>query len=132
MGLYIGTGNQDNYAKVVLTANGGSPGVQFVEEVGGLPAADPVEPLSLPGPDFVDLYLTVDPAAATVVAAYRVTTNGNTGALITLGSPHSIPAAWCTSTARGLAIGMIATSAGGPTFPATWSALEATAGAPTG
>ena len=35
MGLFIGTGDQDNYAKVVLTANGGSPGVQFVEEVGG-------------------------------------------------------------------------------------------------
>ncbi len=35
MGFYIGTGDQDNYAKLVLTANGGNPGVQFVEEVGG-------------------------------------------------------------------------------------------------
>ena len=39
MGFYIGTGDQDNYAKLVLTANGGSPGVQFVEEVGGAPTA---------------------------------------------------------------------------------------------
>ena len=130
MGLYIGTGDQDNYAKVVLTANGGSPGVQFVEEVGGTPTADPVAPLTLPGPDFVDLYLTVDPAAATVVVSYRVTTNGNAGPLITLDPVHSIPASWCTSTTSGLAIGIIATSDGGPTFPATWSVLEATSGAP--
>jgi hypothetical protein len=132
MGLYIGTGDQDNYAKVVLTANGGSPGVQFVEEVGGVANADPVAPLSLPGPDFVDLYLTVDPAAATVAVSYRVTTNGNTGPLITLGAAHDIPTSWCTSTMTGLAIGIIATSAGGPTFPATWSVLEATTGAPAG
>ncbi len=63
MGFYIGTGDQDNYAKVVLTANGGSPGVQFVEEVDGAPTAAPVVPLALPGPDSVDLYLTVDPTA---------------------------------------------------------------------
>jgi hypothetical protein len=130
LGLYIGTGDQDNYAKVVLTANGGSPGVQFVEEVGGAPVADPVAPLLLPGPDFVDLYLTVDPAASTVLVSYRVTTNGITDPLVTLGSAHSIPASWCTSATPGLAIGIIATSAGGPTFPATWSILEATTGAP--
>ncbi|MDQ1456843.1 MAG: hypothetical protein QOH28_2463, partial [Actinomycetota bacterium] len=132
MGLYIGTGDQDNYAKVVLTANGGSPGVQFVQEVGGVAAAGPVAPLSLPGPDFVDLYLTVDPAAATVSVSYRATTNGIAGPLVTLGSAHSIPTAWCTSTTRGLAIGLIATSAGGSTFPATWSVLEATAGTSAG
>ena len=129
MGLYIGTGDQDNYAKVVLTANGGSTGVQFVEEVGGTPTAEPVAPLALPGPDAVDLYLTVDPAAATVVVSYRVTTNAEAGPLIALGE-YAIPAAWFASTTRGLAIGIIATSSGGPTFPATWSVLEATSGAP--
>ena len=129
MGLYIGTGDQDNYAKVVLTANGGSPGVQFVEEVGGTPTAAPVAPLALPGPGAVDLYLTVDPVAATVAVSYRVVTNGTAGPLIALGS-HAIPASWCTNPAIGLAIGVIATSAGGPTFPATWSVLEATSGAP--
>jgi hypothetical protein len=103
--------------------------VQFVEEVGGTPTAAPVAPLTLPGPGAVDLYLTVDPTAATVTVSYRVTTNGTSGPLIGLGA-HAIPASWCTNATSGLAIGVIATSAGGPTFPATWSVLEATWGSP--
>jgi len=129
MGLYIGTGDQDNYAKVVLTANGGSPGVQFVEEIGATPTASPVAPLALPGPGTVDLYLTVDPGAATVAVSYRATTNGAAGPLVNLGT-YAIPASWCTNPSSGLAVGVIATSAGGPTFPATWSVLEAMPGAP--
>jgi hypothetical protein len=129
MGFYIGTGDQDNYAKVVLTANGGNPGVQFVEEVNGVPTAAPVVPLALPGPDSVDLYLTVDPTAATVAVSYRVTSNGSSGPLIALGM-HAIPPSWCSNLTSGLAIGVIATSAGAPTFPATWSVLEATWGSP--
>jgi hypothetical protein len=37
VGLQIGAGDQDNYAKVVFTANGGSGGVEFLTEVGGEP-----------------------------------------------------------------------------------------------
>jgi len=130
IGFYIGTGDQDNYAKLLLTANGGSPGVSFVKEVGGTPTAGLFASLALPGPDSVDLYLTVDPAATTVTASYRATTNGTTGPLIPLGAPQPIPGAWLTNSAQGLAIGTIATSAGGSPFPATWSVLEATSGPP--
>lgn len=130
MGLYIGTGDQDNYAKLVLTANGGSPGIQLVKEVGATPTPGPFASMTLPGPDAVDLYLTVDPAAATVTAAYRVTSNGTPGPITTLGSPQPIPTPWLNNTKRGLALGTIATSAGGSPFPATWSVLEATLGTP--
>jgi hypothetical protein len=130
MGMYIGTGDQDNYAKLVLTANGGSPGVQFVKEVGGTPTAGPFASLALPGPDSVDLYLTIDPATALVSASYRVTSNGTTGPLMPLGAAQTIPSTWLTNSAQGLAIGTIATSAGGSPFSATWSVLEATSGPP--
>ncbi len=99
-------------------------------EVGGSDTARPVAPVAMPGPDAVDLYLTVDPAAATVQPSYRVVTAGVAGPLHLLGGTAPIPAGWLTSTSRGLAVGIIATSTGGPTFPATWSVLEAVAGAP--
>jgi hypothetical protein len=52
------------------------------------------------------------------------------GPLHLLGGTASIPTGWLTNASRGLAIGIIATSTGGPTFPATWGVLEAVAGAP--
>jgi hypothetical protein len=132
IGFYIGTGDQDNYVKVVLTANGGHPGIRFVEEVGRVVTTGPLSPLTLPGPDSVDLYLTVDPAAATVTVRFRVTTGGASSPIIDVGKTPtlSFPASWVTDSSRGLALGVIATSAGGPTFPATWSVLEATSGPP--
>jgi hypothetical protein len=130
MGLYVGTGDQDNYAKLVVSANNGSPGIQFVQEVGGADTARPVAPVTMPGPDSIDLYLTVDPAAATVQPSYRVVTGGVAGPLHLLGATSAIPTAWLTNASRGLAIGTIATSTGGPTFPATWGVLEAFTGAP--
>jgi outer membrane protein assembly factor BamB len=130
MGFFIGNGDQDNYVKLVASANGGSPGIQFVKEVGGTDTVAPIAPVAMPGPDAIDLYLTVDPAAATVQARYRITTGGVAGTLTALGGPEPIPSAWLTSTVQGLAVGIIATSAGGPTFPATWHLLETTLGAP--
>ena len=128
MGLFIGSGDQDNYAKLVVTANGGSPGIQFVKEISGVPTSDPVAPVAMPGPDSVDLYLTVDPAAGTVQPSYRTTTGGTSEQPRILGPPTAIPAAWLNSSSQGLAMGIIATSSGGAPFPATWDILEATQG----
>jgi hypothetical protein len=130
MGMYVGTGDQDNYLKLVVTANGGSPGVQLVKEVAGQDTVDPVAPVTLPGPDAVDLYLTIDPSTGATQASYRLTTDGVRGPLVTFDSTQTVPSQWLTSTTQGLAVGVIATSAGGPPFPATWSVLEATPGAP--
>ena len=64
IGLVLGTGTQNDYVKVELVANNGSPGVRAVREIGGVLTTSPVTPLALPGPDAVELYLEVDPATS--------------------------------------------------------------------
>ena len=124
MGLFIGNGDQDNYVKLVTSANGGAGGIQFAHEVAGAFKSRPTAAVSMPGPDAVDLYLDVDPAANTVQPSYSVITNGVAGPRQNLGSPLSVPAGWFGG-ATGLAVGILSTSSGpGPEFPATWDLLE--------
>jgi glucose/arabinose dehydrogenase len=127
MGLFVGNGNQNNYLKLVTAANGGAGGIEFAKEVRGTFVRDrPRAPVSLPGPDAVGLFLTVDPAAETVQPSYAVTTNGVTGQRKTLGGPEPIPAGWFGGS-TGFAVGIISTSSGpGPVFPATWNFIEVT------
>ena len=127
MGLFVGTGDQNNYAKLVVSANGGAGGVQFGKEVGGAftqkGAAAPVL-----GSDFVDLYLTVDPAADTVQPSYAVTKNGVTGQRTNVGTPVAIPAGWVDDP-KALAAGFISTSFGTQApFAATWDLFEVAPG----
>jgi N-acetylneuraminic acid mutarotase len=129
MGLFLGTGDQDNYVKVVTFANGGAGGVQARKEVGGVAATPSSSNVALPGPDGVDLYLTVDVAAATVQPSYAVINNGVSGPMTNVGGPLAIPSAWLGGTSTGLAVGIISTSAGpAPEFPATWDLIEVTSG----
>ncbi len=125
MGLFAGNGNQNNYVKLVTVANGGAGGIEFAKEVGGTFVRDrPRAPVSLPGPDAVELFLTVDPDAKTVQPSYAVTTNGVTGQRKALGGPEPIPAGWFGGS-TGFAVGIISTSAGpAPPFPATWNYIE--------
>ncbi len=122
MGLQLGTGTQDDYVKLVLTANGGAPGVQAVREVGGVVTAFPVTPLPLPGPATVDLFLQVDRATATAQPSMAV----GTGARQNVGPAVPIPASWMDGHA-GLAVGVVGSSAGGSPLPASWDMLEARA-----
>jgi N-acetylneuraminic acid mutarotase len=129
MGLVLGNGDQDNYVKLVTSANGGAGGVEFVKEVGGSVTTRPQASVGMPGPDHVDLFLTVDPVAATVQPTYSVTTNGVTGPRIDVGAPEPIPSTWLNDTNQGLAVGIISTSRGaGPEFPATWDLIEVVEG----
>ena len=124
MGMFIGTGHQDHYAKLVVSANGGAGGIEFLREVDGIPTSRPQAPVALPGPDAIDLYLTVDPAAATVQPSFTVTTAGATGPRATVGGPEPIPASWLSGTSA-LAGGLISTSSGdAPPFAATWDLFE--------
>jgi Ca2+-binding RTX toxin-like protein len=130
MGLFIGNGDQDNYVKLVINANDGAGGLQFVKEINETigPNRQVLEPL--PGPDAVDLFLTVDTVANTVQPSYVVTTNGDAGQLKNVGSATAIPAGWVSGT-TGLAVGIISTSTGpGPEFPATWDLIEVSPGNP--
>jgi glucose/arabinose dehydrogenase len=124
IGLVLGTGTQDNYVKVELVANNGSPGVRSVREVGGVITTSSVTPLALPGPDAVELYLEVDPATSAVQAAIRIVTNGVDGPRQTIGSPLAVPATWLDGHA-GVAVGLVGTSPAGAALSGTWDMLEA-------
>jgi hypothetical protein len=127
MGLFIGTGDQDNYLKLVTSANKGAGGIQMVREINGTVTNRPQAAVAMPGPNSVDLYLTINPATDQVQASYAVTTGGVLGARTNLGTPISVPAAWLNGSSA-LAVGMISTSAGGTPFPATWDLIEAVNG----
>lgn len=126
MGMYIGTGDQDNYLKIVTTANGGNGGIEVLQEVGGTPSGKKYGPsvgVDILGSDSVDLYLTVDPATSTAQPSYSI----NGGTQKNLGSPVAIPQSWLGP--KALAVGVISTSNGpGPEFPATWKFLQITSG----
>jgi hypothetical protein len=123
MGLFVGTGDQDNYVKVT-TAIIGEPSIQVVREEAAVPTSTRTA-LPMPGPDYVDLYLRVDPEAATVRASYVASVNGTRGARTDVGGPISVPQSWFTAPDRGLAVGIISTSNGpGEPFPATWDLIE--------
>jgi uncharacterized cupredoxin-like copper-binding protein len=125
MGLFVGTGDQDNYVKVVVSGTAGG-GIAYLREVNGVPDAEGFAPLTLPGPNYIDLYLRVDPGRATVQPFYTSTTGGVTSAPATLAPPMAVPAGWFTNPAKGLAVGVISTSRGsGQTFPVTWDFIRA-------
>lgn len=127
MGLFFGTGGQDDYIKLVASSNNGDGGIQFAKEVAGTFTSRPQPAVAMPGPDHVDLFLVVDPAAATVQPYYQVTTGGVTGAKTAIGDPEPFPSTWLTGT-TGLAIGILSTSFGpAPTFPATWDFISVNA-----
>ncbi|WP_390293617.1 malectin domain-containing carbohydrate-binding protein [Haloarchaeobius litoreus] len=124
LGFYIGNGDQDNYIKLIVSANGGTGGVQFAEEFGGSFAnvAQPDDP-AVTGPgNNTDLSMTVYPSNNTVRAFYTPT-----GGSQTFVGETTVPESWLnTSDGNGLAMGLIATSyQAGSTFDATWTDLTA-------
>ena len=116
MGLFIGTGDQDNYLKIVTEANNGNGGIEVGLETGGSYSSSSYG-ASVLGAGSVELYLKVDPDAATVQPGYVI----NSGARVELGQPVSIPAGWLSGS---LAVGILSTSSGAPSFPATWEYME--------
>jgi len=125
MGMFIGAGDQDNYLKLTTAMVDGT-GIEVLKEVGG-EATSAKAPLTLPGPDYVDLYLQVDPEASTVQASYVASTNGSATPRTDVAGVMSVPSTWFTAEDRGLAVGIISTSVGeGPPFPASWDFVTVT------
>ena len=125
MGMFVGAGDQDNYVKLVVAANGGGGGLKFSKEVGGSLSAQRARSVPMPGPSRVDLYLTVDPAAATIQPSYTVTTNGVTSARRNLGTAVVVPKNWFTGRPTRTAVGLSSTSKGpGAPFSAVWDLIE--------
>jgi hypothetical protein len=129
-GLYIGTGDQDNYLEISISANDGNGGIKVLQEVGGTVVNDTLfdatNTPSLSGllaAGTVELFLQVDPELGTVQAQYAV----NEGIVTDLGSPIMLSGAVLNavqSSSSPLAIGFIATAGSGPNFTATWDWVE--------
>jgi len=125
MGLFIGTGDQNNFVRIWVTANNGVPAINVASEINGVFTNGTTSLLVLPLQASIVLYLKVDPVSNTVQPSYAFTNNGNTGARILVGAPIVIPSSWRTSAARGMAVGIISTTAGtAPKFSATWDFLS--------
>ncbi len=119
-GIYIGTGFQDNYIKIILT-NGGLEvqGENNDVALAGLPTAS----IAIPSSN-LDLFFEIDPATGVIQAAYSQdggTTTNNiggtftaTGALLSALQNSNIP----------LAVGIIGTSGSNPEFAASWDFLN--------
>ncbi|MDH3708137.1 MAG: hypothetical protein OES57_18885, partial [Acidimicrobiia bacterium] len=112
MGLFMGTGTQDDYLKLVVT----DTGIELGVELGGSYTSLASATETIPGPDAVDLFLRVDPAAGTVQASYQLYTGAGPGDRIDIGTPQAVPAGWLTNPA---AYGVTSTAAGGSSFPVT-------------
>ncbi len=134
MGVFVGRGDQDHYAKVVTQAGYGR-GIQSFGENGtglaGTPATLRAVQYSymaaegLPGPEAIDLYLRVDPEAGTIQPSYRAVVRGVPGPTYAVGAAARF-ADWFT--AGPLAVGITSTSYTGrgfrdqttQPFAATW------------
>ncbi|MEJ7738207.1 MAG: malectin domain-containing carbohydrate-binding protein [Chitinophagaceae bacterium] len=124
-GIYIGTGDQSNYFKLTLNANGGSGGIEVVHEVADV-ATTYQYPLSGGIPNStLDLFMLVDPVNGTIQPKYA----SNGGTQITAGLPIQVSGALLNAIqgTTALAVGLISTSRGASRFIATWDFIHVTA-----
>lgn len=123
-GLFIGSGDQDNYLKIVIGGDGSGAGqVRVTLEVAGSASTQSFSASSwggsaLLGAGSIDLLLAVDPQAGAVQPGISL----DGGPVHALGSARMIPPGWLSGTdAQGLALGAISTSGpGGAAYGATW------------
>jgi hypothetical protein len=124
-GIYIGTGDQDNYFKVALIASG----FEVVYEKNGVSSTTTYSVSGVSTTNqTIDLFLSVDPSTGKVQPKYSI----NKGTVIKLGSPVSVTEPLLTvirsmkgTSAPALAIGVIATSgSSGSPFEATWDYIN--------
>ena len=134
-GIFMGTGDQSNYLKIVLGGNTGSGGTIFqvlFENNGTATDQNIVAPVGILNEAAILLFLAVDPLAGTVQASYEPIggVRTNLGNPITL-SGDLLAAVQGTYTIGGqassLAVGTIATSTNAaPEFNADWDFFEVT------
>jgi large repetitive protein len=123
-GMYIGTGDQDNYLRIALAAQNGEGVIQVLrEESGAVTSTMSYSAGALLSANFIDLGFVINPGALYAQPRIRV----DNGGWQELGSPVTIPGAWLNpGDGKGLALGVIATSgASGVPFTATWDYFAA-------
>ncbi|MEM7307096.1 MAG: malectin domain-containing carbohydrate-binding protein [Planctomycetota bacterium] len=114
IGLFLGTGTQDDFVSVRLTGLG----IEFQKEIGGVAENPSQKTETFPGPAVVDLTLEVDPVASTVTGYYEFD-GGGPQAL----PAQPLPTEWFDF-GETLAAGLYLSSGSGAPFSATWDFLE--------
>ena len=122
VGMQLGTGDQDNYVRLAVSGSGSTRSVVLRLEVAGSVVDTRSVNATIPSSGLVDLFLAVNPANQTVQPSFQITDGTTAGPRTNLGTALALPAAWFSRPA--LAAGVIATSGGGQTFPATWDFFE--------
>lgn len=129
-GISFGTGDQDNYLKLVLmngtVNNDGVSGLQVLLEDNGVVTLDDSYDIpNILNASAVVLYVTIDPSTNSAQPFYSID-NGQTLSL--LGSPITLPSSFLDPLDnKGLAVGFISTSrssSGSNPFTATWDYIE--------
>ncbi len=125
-GIFIGTGDQDNYFRISLFANFGNPGIQLLREEAGTVVVNEIIPVTgILSAEEVDLIIDVDPQSGAIAFRYQRNTD-----------PFSIPigAAYTATgnllnalqSAPAFAVGVIASSGQAPAFSASWDLIRIT------
>ncbi|MDZ4701212.1 MAG: malectin domain-containing carbohydrate-binding protein [Rhodothermales bacterium] len=132
-GFYIGAGDQDNYLKVVVSANDGDGGLEVVNENAGTAVRTmyatggngdaPIADNLLETDVELDLFFLINPADGTAHPGYSI----DGAEVVYVGNPVALSGANLATlqgTGTALAVGVIATSAAtGATYPATWDKI---------
>jgi len=129
IGIFIGNGDQDNYLKVVLgygtTPTDTVDGVEILLENAG---ANSGKRYNIPGlldGNAVDIFISINPSQNT---AQPYVSADNSTTLTATGPALSLPSNFLESSdAKGMAVGLIATSFGtGPEFSGIWDFINVT------
>jgi len=118
IGIYLGTGDQDNYLKLVIN----STGFLVVEEVAGSITMVQTE-ASVLDSTYIDLIFTIDTTKATVQPRYAADNNFIVDLPMVTLRDGTLKAA-LQSVSQAPAVGFIATDNGAGTFAGVWDSLE--------
>ena len=124
-GIYFGTGDQNNYLKLVLHANSGNPGLQILCEQNGVIVNQQMIPVAdILSNSQLDLFIEVNSLTGLVKCRYQRIGDANpvdvgqgftvSGNLINLLQGHT----------NAVAIGLIASSGNKTSFSATWDYMR--------
>lgn len=122
-GIFVGTGTQHDYVKIIVNANGGNPGIRVVVEDNDTALSNQY---AVPGIDMADnihLALIVNPANGFIRSQYAI----NSGELMDLDTGFYVSGALLTNLKGpdALAVGVISTGRGTDSaFIATWDHLR--------
>ncbi len=127
-GMYVGTGDQDNYVLVAITPNFGNPGILILQEINGV-ASSSFYPVSTILTENLSLFLDINPTAGTIQPKYKKVSDPQS---VSIGLPITVSGK-LLNTIKGTgatAAGILASARTGNSFSASWDFLKLSTTAP--